>query len=723
MTLRIGVIGHRPNRISGCDPNTLQHLLETALLEIAEGVQGLVQDAEVAPFFSADPPELRVVTGIAYGIDEMAMKAVLALSERCGGTQAWRLELVSPAPLGIAAAHAWDDRLCATGPLESQIAALRQRWDWVRASADSIAELAPVWKQRLDGDESGIPDALVAALAVNDEERAALAWGIEEGYGLSYAPAGQFLLRNIDLLLAFWDGGPNAGRGGTVDLIDLAHAGGLPVVLTMLDALEAGPRQVLAIERAQIDRDVAGRGRPMGRVGLAPDPIRADRVAATLKPLLAPPSAGAGHERAGSALGAHNAHGGHDGNHELSLADYLEERLTPFESSRTYDHFLDFWLGRTGKALGAMFEGLVRRTGKLPLVLISAVRKPSRARMDATYRLKPRRPEARHHWAEQDWHRFLACMPALGLQTGRITASLLPRYIVADELAVDYANRYRSSVILSYLMSTLAVILAIVGLAFAADNKLLKAALLVAEFAIIVWVLVMVSASRRDKHHSKLVTYRALAERLRQMLFLAPLGELPPVWSRQAGPQDWETWYRLATARELGIPSGTFDRKHLRSFVEGVASTEITPQVAYHRRSAQKLSASTHRLHAFGDALFLGTLASVALSLLLIAGHLAVPGSWWTVALKFAGCAAAILPAVGAALTGIRYALDLETKAERHEEMANLLEQLSTRLDDVREQGLWSGTRDVVSDLADLLMREVSQFQNSYGKRAITVPA
>jgi len=267
------------------------------------------------------------------------------------------------------------------------------------------------------------------------------------------------------------------------------------------------------------------------------------------------------------------------------------------------------------------------------------------------------------------------------------------------------------------------VSLAILGLAFAGESKLIKAALLVAEFAIIVWILVMVSASRKDRHHNKLVGYRALAEGLRQMLFMGPLGELPPVWGKQSGPQNWEAWYRLATARELGLPCGVFDRPRLSAYLESVITVEVKPQIAYQERSAKKLSGATHRLHAFGDALFFGTLISVALSLLLIIGYLSLDGSGWKWALKATGSAAAILPALGAALTGIRYALDLETKAERHEEMAGLLEQLGARLNHVAQDGWWSETRNVVNDLADVLMGEVSQFRAAYAKRAITVPA
>jgi hypothetical protein len=90
--------------------------------------------------------------------------------------------------------------------------------------------------------------------------------------------------------------------------------------------------------------------------------------------------------------------------------------------------------------------------------------------------------------------------------------------------------------------------------------------------------------------------------------------------------------------------------------------------------------------------------------------------------LKLAGCAAAILPVVGAALTGIRYALDLETKAERHEGMASRLWALNLKFGQAKTEPRWSTTWDALSTLEELLVRDVDQFQSNYARRALTVP-
>jgi hypothetical protein len=738
MTLRIGVVGHRPNRLKNNADAELQQVIERTLRVMEQGVAALAAEPDVARVYQDVLPEIRVVTGIAYGVDQIAMTATLALRDgegrQSGDTStaslkaSWRLELVSPAPLEVAAVHAWADRSDQSGDMPAQLKSYLERWEWVRGSADAVAELPIVWARNPSASEAFFPPELLSSLFTAQADREAASWGWQHGYMLSYAPAAEFLLRNIDVLLAFWDGGPSAGAGGTVDIIERAHAAGMPVVMVRLDRSDIAPRRLLAFERDDLGREMAGRDRPIGHIELSAQSIFDEGLVATLKPLFVPPDAGddAAHSHDGQDNAhpdQHDQHDGHAHDHHLSLEAFLNEQLTAFESSRTYDCFLDFWLGKRRQAFSSMFEGLFQRLVCLPLLVSSARQNPSRAQVDASYRLNARSADAKYHWSEQEWVTLLSGVPIAGEHGRKIKSVLHSRFIVADLLAVDYANRYRSSVILSYLLSTVAVTLAIIGIAFAGDSKILKACLLAIEFGIIIWIMVMVSASRKDRHHSKLVYYRALAESLRHMLFLASVGEYPAADKHQAANRNWVSWYVQVTARELGLPTSKYDQACLKQTLENVSRCEVLPQIGYHKRTSHKLFHVNHELHAFGDALFTATLVSVILSLGLIAGYFLFPSPGWSMGLKFTGSAAAVLPAVGAALTGIRYALDLETKAERHEEMARQLEDINAAILQAAAKGRWDETRRMLNDLEDILIRDVGQFQSSYARRALTVPA
>lgn len=73
--------------------------------------------------------------------------------------------------------------------------------------------------------------------------------------------------------------------------------------------------------------------------------------------------------------------------------------------------------------------------------------------------------------------------------------------------------------------------------------------------------------------------------------------------------------------------------------------------------------------------------------------------------------------------SGIRYALDLEAKSERHEEMASRLRALNVKFDQAKAEPRWSTTRDTLGALEELLIRDIDQFQSNYARRGLIVPA
>ena len=728
LTLRVGVIGHRPNRLQTSDTAALNELLNKTLIAIADGVQALAHDHDVAGFYSDATPQIRVVTGIAYGIDEMAMKSVAFLRDstptHAHGQQdnfqptEWQLELVAPAPINVCATYAWDDRPDKKSNQDTQLASYLSRWRWIQETANTVAELPVVWAQSQEPTCSLLPKTLLDALFTSEVERLSATWGADRGYRISHTPAAELLLRNIDLLVAFWDGGQSAGAGGTVDIIDGAHVNSVPVILMKLDQPDPVPRLLVSFQREDVGQEIVGWKRPIGQLELAAATIFDEPASTFLKPLLMPPTEGL-HEME---CGPQNEHhgDGHKNYDYLSAATYFSEQLTAFDSSRTYDRFLDFWLGKRAPVVGSAVKGILYRISNVLRIIKGVKGNATRQQIDSGYRLSPRLRKDRTHWSEQAWTTFLRDVPIASKQAQKIKETLHARFIVADVLAVDYANRYRSSVISSYLLATLAVTLAIIGLAFGGESKVIKALLLATEFGIIAWILALVAASNRDQHHRKLVNYRSLAESLRHMLFLAGIGEYP---SRGARGRSWVGWYVLATARELGMPSGRFTPDSLAKTIASVSASEVVPQIAYHEGAAKKLFHVNHGLHSFGDNLFAATLVSVSLSLMFILGYFVYPLPAWATGLKITGIAAAILPAVGAALTGIRYALDLETKAERHAEMADLLGRLNDDFSKAQARPRWSSTRDTLGSLGEILIKDIDQFQSNYARRALTVPA
>ena len=163
--------------------------------------------------------------------------------------------------------------------------------------------------------------------------------------------------------------------------------------------------------------------------------------------------------------------------------------------------------------------------------------------------------------------------PPVGDLGTRIIVMVKPRYVWADTLAVYLANVYRSAYIIVYLLSALAVALALGGVfSHLFDDNMafaFKGTLVFLELILIFVIIGIVRIGRRERWHQRFLEYRTLAEMLRDIRFLAYVGENGRILrTSEPGPAAWFLWYLRATIRELGLPNavldGTYQRAHLR---------------------------------------------------------------------------------------------------------------------------------------------------------------
>jgi hypothetical protein len=201
--------------------------------------------------------------------------------------------------------------------------------------------------------------------------------------------------------------------------------------------------------------------------------------------------------------------------------------------------------------------------------------------------------------------------------------------------------------------------------------------LIVAELAIISLLIVNTQVGRARQWHRRWLDYRYLAECLRPMQDLQRYGLIGPASRRAAGmPQRWPDWYAEAIWRDLGCPSGRIDRDSAGSLNRDVVTTELTPQVDYHRATAHRMHTLEHRLHGVGNALFIAT---IVVCLGFIVGYFAAHD--WTVAhAPLFTAITAGLPALGGAIYGIRVQGDFGGTASRSLKAAEDLARLRDAL-------------------------------------------
>lgn len=187
LAFRVGIIGHRPNRLGRADLPLLAERVQAILAAVRDAVEGFQRRypglyAETAAIF-------RAVTPLAEGADRLFAQQALSLG----------YALCCPLPF------AQDEYEVDFQPPRAQEPDSLARF---RGLLDEACAGAGLVLFELDGDRAPASAA--------------------------YAAAGQVVLTQSDLLIAIWDGGEPAGNAGTVDSLRDAVQERIPVLV--LDA-------------------------------------------------------------------------------------------------------------------------------------------------------------------------------------------------------------------------------------------------------------------------------------------------------------------------------------------------------------------------------------------------------------------------------------------------------------------------------------------------------
>lgn len=306
----------------------------------------------------------------------------------------------------------------------------------------------------------------------------------------------------------------------------------------------------------------------------------------------------------------------------------------------------------------------------------------------------------------------------------------------ATELNYHYGGLYRGAFVLNYAFAILAVTLATVSLALLgiaahtgpvksvaavaqvdgpsqqpapappAPGWLLPALLVltVTKLGLVIFISRNTRLANGEKWNDRAVNYRYLAERLRGMFYLPlagshqPPAAAPRQFASRVVPQSAVDWLFDSLVRaispadlEAALPAeipahdgrGTVLVKKLLSpqpqaAVEKVRDAWIGQQTIYHDRNSRTMHAMHHAAERTSVWLGWSVIGIVGIDLLIIGGkqlHLFPPA--WVPVLKLATpiliCISAVLPAVIAALGGLRFQSECQRLAKQSAVMRVLL--------------------------------------------------
>jgi hypothetical protein len=238
------------------------------------------------------------------------------------------------------------------------------------------------------------------------------------------------------------------------------------------------------------------------------------------------------------------------------------------------------------------------------------------------------------------------------------------------------------------------------------------AALVTISAAICLWVW-----GTRGRWHERWIDYRLMAELLRDLAALQPLGAGPPAARHPAHAASgdpgttWVAWHVRRVQREAGLPSARFDAEYLQRIREQLRSQWLGTQIAYHAANAAFHKRLDRRLGVVGFASFVFTLLALA---------------WFIVTdrddlrLLEAG-----LPALAAWFATIRGHAELERVGRRSAAMADGLAHLQRGLLTLPMTGGIIASRELVltaESIANTMVTELLDWRVMFGSRRLELP-
>ena len=340
----------------------------------------------------------------------------------------------------------------------------------------------------------------------------------------------------------------------------------------------------------------------------------------------------------------------------------------------------------------------------------------------------PRRSDFRLPAALADtttqWASYLGILPNDRSQRPAIENILLPAVSAADHLAVYYSLVYRSTYVFNYLFAAVAVALALVGI-FVHDATV-KSYLVLAELVIIVAILVTWLHGHARQRHQRWLEYRRLAECLRHIRILAPLGREGPIGRPRrdlhAEEQDWVGWYAWSLRRLIPLPDAVVDAAYLAAVREAALSAEIAGQLDYHTHNAERTDKLDSRIHHAGQIVF-GTTAAACVAFLCLVWFVGVPKEQEEreLILGVFTFLTALFPTLGAALGAIHVQGDFKTVAEQSARTVKRLAAVGRVLAD--EPLSFARLADRIEKVSDILMAELLEWQTIFRTRPLSLPA
>lgn len=281
----------------------------------------------------------------------------------------------------------------------------------------------------------------------------------------------------------------------------------------------------------------------------------------------------------------------------------------------------------------------------------------------------------------------------------------------ADQLATEYAARYRAAGLMRYGLILPATLASLVG--WYGPDWMQPIGNLVA-FVVLLFVVLFSIRGGWELAHRRFLMYRTLAEYIRNARLLIPLcatARIPGAAPHEARAADWTSWYGRAVTRQDGIQPASFDAESVADAVTLIRG-EAESQVHFLLHRAARFDAIAGRLSQIGVAL---SIAGVAFSgvraVLLLAGAGAT-------ALRDFNELALVLPAMAPVFLGLLSFNEYTKLATRYRAVAAALNAQIAALG--RVQPHRAGVLPIARRIVEVMLAERDDWRQLMQSRTIS---
>jgi hypothetical protein len=643
LTFRVGVVGHRPNRLGQANEVEMRNVIRSILAAIKDEVAAF--QAGRGSLFEAGSCTLRVVSPLAEGSDRIVADEAMNLG--------YQLQCPMPLPQS------------------------EYERDFVSPGALVVRSLEE-FRELLDRGRKIGGDVHLELDGSRDDE------------GRAYGATGRIVINHSDILVVIWDGKPSQGQGGTVEKLQEAVRFGVPVV--WIDAVQPHPWCVIRTED-QLS-SASSTSRAVQKLKNEFQEIKS------------------------------------------IVTELLEPPIAPHKKIK--------WLG--------IFKPDPRETffcETLPRMNLAFVWKTFRDALgDGKINVQSLRVKDFESALADEWPTEVP-----GVE-GWVNQALRKYYAWSDKLADFFADWYRSAFVSAFLFSVVAVVLALSPLAIqsvhesSGSNGVVESSsstpaahgddsivtiCAIAEPLVILYIILLIAMSWWGRWHERWMDYRLIAELVRQLRFLIPLGggrpfpRTPPHLAGYGDPaRTWMYWYVRAIERDVGMPNARIDMSFLSETLKHVRRV-LRSQLRFHTSTFERSERIESRLHLTGICLFGTTFVACLLHFLPHGGVIGLPRielpDWLPP--YFLAVLCAVLPALAAALAAINNQGEFGRIAKRSEAMSERLVKLDLRVDNLLEQPMLQSREVIVIayELAQLMVDEVLDWRVVFKDRPPVLPA